>query len=74
MSEPELEKLLKDINRVCAKIAERDGFELPKVGGYIKVGDNGYGGSWDFIEGPGSYKKIDGEMQWVLKISNPQKD
>ena len=48
-------------------MAERDGFELPKVGGYVKVGDNGCGGSWDFIEGEGSYKKIDGDWQWCLK-------
>tara|TARA_B110000008_G_scaffold277355_1_gene318442 strand:- start:5137 stop:5352 length:216 start_codon:yes stop_codon:yes gene_type:complete len=71
MSNKELEKLLKNINECCTKIAERDGFELPKVGGYAKVGDNGCGGSWDFIEGAGSYKKIDGEMQWVLKKGNP---
>lgn len=71
MSE-DLNKLLSDINECCAKIAERDGFKLPKVGGYTKVGDNGCGGTWDFIEGPGSYKKIDGEMQWVLKKGNSQ--
>ena len=63
----ELEQLIKDINECCAKMAERDGFELPKVGGYVKVGDNGCGGSWDFIEGEGSYKKIDGDWQWCLK-------
>ena len=63
----ELEQLIKDINECCAKIAQRDGFELPKVGGYVKVGDNGCGGSWDFIEGEGSYKKIDGDWQWCLK-------
>ena len=63
----ELEQLIKDINECCAKIAERNGFELPKVGGYVKVGDNGCGGSWDFIEGEGSYKKIDGDWQWCLK-------
>jgi hypothetical protein len=45
---------------------------LPKVGGYVKVSDNGCGGSWDFIEGQGSYKKIDEEWQWVLKKANPQ--
>ena len=72
MIESELEKLLKEINDCCTKMAERDGFELPKIGGYAKVGDNGCGGSWDFIEGEGSYKKIDGEMQWVLKRGNPQ--
>lgn len=72
MIESELEKLLKGINHVCAKIAERDGFELPKIGGFAKVGNNGCGGSWAFIEGPGSYKKIDGGMQWVLKKGNPQ--
>ena len=68
----DLDKLLSDINKCCAKIAERDGFELPKVGGYVKVSDNGCGGSWDFIEGQGSYKKIDEEWQWVLKKANPQ--
>ena len=68
----ELEQLVKDINECCAKIAERDGFELPKVGGYAKVGNNGCGGTWDFIEGEGSYKKIDVEMQWVLKKANQQ--
>lgn len=70
MSE-DLNKLLSDINKCCTKIAQRDGFKLPKVGGYVNVGDNGCGGSWDFIEGEGSYKKIDGEMQWVLKKGNP---
>lgn len=63
----ELEKLIKDINECCTKIAERDGFELSKVGGFAKVGDNGCGGSWDFIEGEGEYKKIDGDWQWCLK-------
>lgn len=67
-----MNKLLSDINNCCAKIAERDVFKLPKVGGYVKVGDNGYGGNWDFYEGGGSYKNIDGEMQWVLKKANPQ--
>ena len=67
MSE-DLNKLLSDINKCCAKIAERDGFELPKVGGWRKK-DDGY---WDFIEGPGDYVKKDGEWQWVLKKENPQ--
>ena len=73
MSE-DLNKLLSDINKCCAKIVQRDGFEFQKVGGYVKVGDNGCGGSWDFIEGEGSYIKIDGEMQWVLKNKNPQEN
>jgi len=68
----DVDKLLSDINECCAKIAERDGFKLPKVGGYVKVSDNGCGGSWDFIEGQGSYKKIDEEWQGVLKKANPQ--
>ena len=60
----ELEQLVKDINKCCAKIAERDEIELPKVGGYIKK-DNGF---WDFIEGEGEYKKIDGDWQWCLNL------
>ena len=71
MSE-DMNKLLSDINNCCAKIAERDGFKLPKVGGYVKVSDNGYGENWNFIEGEGIYKKIEGEWQWVLKKVNPQ--
>ena len=47
-------QLIKDINECCAKIAERDGFKLPKIGGYIKKNN----GLWDFIEGEGEYKKI----------------
>ena len=51
------------INECCKKIAEQDGFKLPKIGGYIKK-DNGL---WDFIEGKGEYKKINGDLQWCLK-------
>jgi hypothetical protein len=47
-------QLIKDINECCTKIAERDGFKLPKIGGYIKKNN----GLWDFIEGEGEYKKI----------------
>lgn len=61
----EIGKLCERINICCEKIAERDGFELPRVGGYIKK-DNKHGGSWSWIEGPGKYIKKDGEMQWEL--------
>tara|TARA_B110000444_G_C18562054_1_gene465286 strand:- start:389 stop:616 length:228 start_codon:yes stop_codon:yes gene_type:complete len=64
----DVDKLLSDINKCCVKMAERDGFELPKVGGWIKKQD----GYWDFIEGKGNYKKIDGEWQWDLEKANPQ--
>lgn len=63
-----LDKLLNDINACCAKIAERDGFELPKVGGYIKKQD----GYWEFVEGQGEYVKKDGEWQWNIKNQAPQ--
>ena len=56
MIEPELEKLLKDIND-CCKICWTRWIWIAKIGGYVKVGDNGCGGTWDFIEGEGSYKK-----------------
>lgn len=62
----EIKQDLKLIDEVCKKIAERDGFKLPPVGGYIKK-PNEYGGSWSFVEGEGSYELKDGEMQWKLK-------
>ena len=58
------ELLLKNINECCRKIAERDGFKLPPVGGYVKK-PNGY---WTFVEGEGEYKLKDGDMQWELKL------
>lgn len=59
----ELDELIKNINKCCAEIAKRDGFELPKVGGYI-IKDNGL---WEFIEGEGEYKKINNHIVWCLK-------
>jgi len=59
----EIDQLIKNINECCTTIAERDGFKLLKIGGYIKK-DNGL---WDFIEGEGEYKKINGDLQWCLK-------
>lgn len=61
-----LNELIKNINDCCKSIAERDEFELPPVGGYIKK-HNEYGGTWSFVEGEGSYELKDGEMQWKLK-------
>lgn len=61
-----MEDLLKQINDCCKKIAERDGFKLPPIGGYVKK-PNEYGGQWSFVEGEGEYKLKDGEMQWQLK-------
>lgn len=55
-----LSSLLIDINNVCKKIAERDGFHLD-IGGYVKI-DN----KWEYVEGNGSYEKKDGEWQWKL--------
>tara|TARA_Y100000817_G_scaffold314213_1_gene312312 strand:- start:1989 stop:2180 length:192 start_codon:yes stop_codon:yes gene_type:complete len=60
----EMDELLKNINECCRKIAERDGFKLPPVGGYVKK-PNGY---WTFVEGEGEYKLKDGDMQWELKL------
>ena len=54
-----------DINECCAKIAERDGFKLPKVGGWVRKND----GYWEF--GGGVYVK-DGEWQWLKRGDNPQ--
>lgn len=58
----DLDSLLQSINSVCAAIARRQGFELPKVGGYVKKSD----GYWEFIEGQGCYERKDGDMQWKL--------
>jgi len=68
MFSKDVDKLLSDINNCCAKIAERNGFKLPKVGGYVKK-SNGY---WEFVEGPGDYVKKDGEWQWLKSGNNPQ--
>lgn len=62
----EIKQDLKLIDEVCKKIAERDGFKLPPVGGYIKKA-NEHGGTWSFVEGEGTYELKDGEMQWKLK-------
>jgi hypothetical protein len=35
----QMDELLKNINECCRKIAQRDGFELPPVGGYVKKPD-----------------------------------
>ena len=64
----DVDKLLSDINNCCAKIAERDGFKLPEVGGWAKK-DDGY---WDFVKGEGGYVKKDGEWQWLKRGDNPQ--
>ena len=64
----DVDKLLSDINNCCAKIAERDGFKLPEVGGWVKK-DDGY---WDFVKEPGKYVKKDGEWQWLKRGDNPQ--
>ena len=37
-------KLLSDINKCCAKIAERDGFNLPEIGGWVKKD-----GEWQWL-------------------------
>ena len=62
----EIKQNLKHIDEVCKKIAERDGFKLHPVGGFIKKA-NEYGGTWAFVEGEGRYELKDGEMQWKLK-------
>ena len=59
-----LNTLIENINEVCQKIAERDGFKLPPVGGYIKKPNQG--GGWTFVEGKGSYEYKDGDWQWKL--------
>lgn len=61
----DLNEIIQNINKVCKKIAERDGVELPPVGGFIKK-TNEDGGKWSFVEGEGSYELKDGEMQWKL--------
>ncbi len=62
----DLNQLMQDIKNICNKIAERDGFKLDPVGGFIKK-TNEYRGTWSFVEGEGSYELKDGEMQWKLK-------
>ena len=44
-------------------MAQRDGFELPPIGGCVKKPD----GFWEFVEGEGSYQNVRGDMQWVLR-------
>lgn len=58
-----IDEILKNINECCRKIAQRDGFELPQVGGYVKKPD----GYWEFVEGEGSYQNVRGDMQWILR-------
>lgn len=53
--------LCNDINNVCKKIAERDGFKLPPVGGWY-IENN----KWIFVDGAGRYVKKNGAMQWKL--------
>ena len=60
-----MDDLLKSIRKVCEKIAERDGFQLPPVGGY-RIRKDG-SGLWEFIHGEGMYMEKDGHMQWILK-------
>jgi hypothetical protein len=55
-----IDVLLNRINDCCKKIAERDGFELDPIGGYIIDNNN----KW---EGEGKYVEKNGEMQWELK-------
>ena len=57
-----MDDLIKNINDCCRKIAERDGFELKTIGGY-RLRENGL---WEFVEGDGEYKLLNGEMQWIL--------
>ena len=64
----DVDKLLSDINKYCAKIAERDGFKLPGVGGWARKND----GYWEFVKGRGEYVKKDGEWQWLKHGDNPQ--
>ena len=64
----DVDKLLSDINKCSAKIAERDGFKLPKVGGWARKND----GYWEFVKGRGEYVKKDGEWQWLKRGDNPQ--
>ena len=66
----DLNILIKNINNVCQKIADSDGFDL-KIGGYVKK-PNKYGGEWSFVEGKGSYEYKDDEWQWKLKTSDIQ--
>ena len=62
----DLNQLIQDIDTNCKKIAERDGFKLHPVGGFIKKA-NEHGGTWSFVNGEGRYELKDGEMQWKLK-------
>ena len=59
-----MDDLLRDINRVIRKIADRDGIELPPTGGFRLKKD----GLWEFVEGEGEYQLKDGHMRWILKL------
>ena len=58
-----MDNLLKDINKVIQKIADRDNINLPSPGGYRLKND----GFWEFVKGEGEYQLKDGHMQWILK-------
>ena len=61
-----LNDLIKDINKCCEAIAQRNGITPCTVGGFVKI-PNEFGGSWSFLPGKGEYREKDGVMQWHLK-------